>query len=109
MWRLRRIFLVYSRQRSDLVRVSSPTRREIETNKNRIIDNGFCKHSLREHTPCIPPQHTPLAGRSDTVSRQDSRRVCTPAGRGSALRAHSVAVRFGPDAPIFLQAPLRIW
>ena len=27
------------------------------------------------------------------------RRVCTPTGRGSALRAHSVAVRLGPDAP----------
>jgi hypothetical protein len=26
-------------------------------------------------------------------------RVCTPIGRGSALRAHSVAVRAGPDAP----------
>ena len=25
--------------------------------------------------------------------------VCTPIGRGSALRAHSVAVRVGPDAP----------
>ena len=28
--------------------------------------------------------------------------VCTPIGRGSALRAHSVAVQVGPDAPILL-------
>src|SRR5262245_60339869 len=28
-----------------------------------------------------------------------SSRVCTPIGRGRALRAHSVAVRVGPDAP----------
>jgi hypothetical protein len=56
--------------------------------------------------------------------RGDDRRcvhrcVCTPIGRGSALRAHSVAVRVGPDAPTCFapsvarlnldQAPLRIW
>ena len=48
--------------------------------------------------------------------------VCTPIGRGTALRAHSVAVRLGPDAPVCFSidrrivdlaencfAPLRIW
>ena len=40
--------------------------------------------------------------------RKDSLRVCTPIGRGSALRAHSVAVRVGPDAPAFAPSPLRL-
>ena len=45
-----------------------------------------------------PPASRPPQVRTPAWSSK--LRVCTPTGRGSASRAHSVAVRIGPDAPI---------
>ena len=56
-----------------------------------------------ERAGLLSRQRKLIAGSNPAWSSNQFRnqfRVCTPIGRGNALRAHSVAVRVGPDAPI---------
>jgi hypothetical protein len=56
---------------------------------------GHRADTLRRTAPAWARSRMPF----EALAKKGAR-VCTPIGRGSALRAHSVAVRVGPDAPI---------
>src|SRR5262249_59578161 len=54
---------------------------------------------LRDATSRAALKVLVVGSRKSSTQPTTKMRVCTPIGRGNALRAHPVAVRVGPDAP----------